>query len=68
MIQYPTVFAIPKKLTGNEELVILPKRVLEELLTNKIVSEREILRWSREAKKLKKAKKLPLLTSLKALR
>ena len=58
-----TFTTIPRTITGREELVVLPRRVLERLLSNR-VREREILRWSHEAKKLKRAGKLPLLRSL----
>lgn len=63
----PTFMTIPRTVTGREELVVLPRRVLERLLSNKI-REGEILRWSQEAKKLKRAGKLPLLHSLVDLR
>ena len=62
-----TFATIPRTITGREELVVLPRRILERLLSNK-VKEGEILRWSREAKKLKKAGKLPILRSLGDLR
>ncbi len=62
---------IPKKFTKGEALVILPLKEYEkflELAKNKVsVSEADILRWSREAKKLKKAGKLATLHSLKDL-
>lgn len=62
-----TFTTIPRTVTGREELVVLPRRILDRLLSNR-VREGEILRWSREAKKLKKAGKLPLLRSLGGLR
>ncbi len=58
-----TFTTIPRAVTGREELVVLPRRILERLLSNR-VREEEILRWSHEAKKLKKAGKLSLLRSL----
>jgi len=65
-MQLPTL-TIPKTLMGQGELVILPRRALEELLAGR-EREADVLRWSREAKKLKKAAKLPILRSLKDLR
>lgn len=59
---------IPRTLTGREELVVLPRRVLVEIMSKKTAGVEEILRLSREAKKLKKENKLPLLRSLKDLR
>lgn len=58
---------IPKNITGSEELVVLPRKVLDSLLMRR-VSEQDVLRWSREAKKMKKAGKLPVLHSLSGLR
>lgn len=58
---------IPRRITGNEELVILPRKVLDGLISRQ-VSEKDILRWSREAKKMKRAGKLPVLNSLRDLR
>lgn len=65
-MQLPTL-TIPKTLTGREELVILPRRIFDDLLTGRS-READVLRWSREAKRLKKAAKLPILRSLKDLR
>ena len=58
---------IPKSITGKEELVVLPKRVFDELLKEKGVTEKDILTWSYEAKKLKQRGKLLTLKSLKSL-
>lgn len=57
----------PKSVTGSEELVVISRKIFERLVSG-IVSEENILRWSREAKRLKKAGKLPVLRSLKELR
>lgn len=67
------VITIPKRLTGREELVVLSRKEYERLLEVKkengkvdkreAVTEENVLRWSREAKKLKKAGKLPLFES-----
>lgn len=62
-----TYATIPKSVTGREELVVLPRSELERLLKG-MVTQGMILRWSREAKRLKKAGKLPFLRSLKELR
>ena len=63
--------AIPKRITKGEELVIISRREYDRFLAvisgkGKVGNE-DVLRWSREAKKLKKAGKLPLLSSLKNL-
>lgn len=65
--------AIPQKLIKREELVVIPLKEYEEYLELKEkrvvgATEGNVLRWSREAKTLKKANKLPFLTSLKELR
>lgn len=59
---------IPKRITGREELVVLSRWQLDKLLAEKTVSEKEILNWSREAKKFKQKGKLPVLRSLKTWR
>ncbi|OGM96288.1 MAG: hypothetical protein A3B86_04055 [Candidatus Yanofskybacteria bacterium RIFCSPHIGHO2_02_FULL_38_22b] len=59
---------IPKEITGNEELVILPRRDLDKILKEKSLTEDDVLRWSKEVKKLKKQGKLPILESLASLR
>lgn len=46
------------------QLKKLEKIVLEE----EVITEEDILRWSREAKTLKRRGQLPVLKSLKALR
>lgn len=65
-------------MTGREELVVLSRKEYERLIEVKkenvkadkreAITEENVLRWSREAKKLKKAGKLPLLNSLKEFR
>lgn len=59
---------IPRSITGDEELVVIPRRQFERILKERPVDEDEILRWSKEATKFYKQKKLPLLSSLKELR
>lgn len=64
-----SILTIPKSITGSEELVILPKKELEKILSHASdVRESDILCWSSEAKKWKKAGQLPVLRSLKFLR
>lgn len=60
-------FIIPKTITGKEDLVILPRKIFEQL-ARKDVCEHDVLRWSKEAKKLKKSGKLQKPCSLKDLR
>lgn len=69
------VITIPKKITGREELVIMPRKEYEILRgafkilkERKRVTEEDILRWSREADALKKTGQLPILYSLRDLR
>jgi len=66
---------ISKKLSLNEDLVAIPRKeyellrsVFEVLKEKKEITENDILRWSGDAKKLKKAGKLLVLRSLKDLR
>jgi len=67
-----TTITIPKKLTQGEELVAIPRKEYERFVAfvarKEIVREVDVLRWSKEAKKLRKAGKLPVLRSLKDLR
>ncbi len=62
---------IPKNITKGEELVVIPRREYEKFLAfvvkHETVGEADILRWSKEAKKLYKIGKLPTLHSLKDL-
>jgi hypothetical protein len=60
---------IPKTLAGSDELVIIPKKEFDDLSARaeRAVGEQEVLRWSREAKQLHRAGKLPKLTSLRRL-
>ncbi|MBU4481059.1 hypothetical protein KKH59_01960 [Patescibacteria group bacterium] len=64
---------IPKEITKGEELIIIPRREYEKYLELKEkrkeqIAEEDVLRWSEEAKMLKKAGKLQVLRSLKELR
>ncbi|OGG47243.1 hypothetical protein A2671_01350 [Candidatus Kaiserbacteria bacterium RIFCSPHIGHO2_01_FULL_49_13] len=60
---------LPKNLTKSGELVLIPKKELNELIlrASDVVEEKDILRWSREAKILKSKGKLPVLRSLRSL-
>jgi hypothetical protein len=60
---------IPKALASSDDLVIVPKKEFEELVARaeSAVSEQDVLRWSREAKELHGAGKLPKLVSLRRL-
>lgn len=58
-------FIIPKNITGNEDLVVLPRKEFEQLMRKDAISEHDVLKWSKEAKKLKKENKLQKLRSLK---
>ena len=55
---------IPKKLIGKDDIVIIPKREFDALIARAgdSVTERDVLRWSREAKKLRRADKLLRIT------
>jgi len=54
---------LPKDLVKEGDLVIIPRKTYEELLEGQKVTEEDVLRWAREAKKLKKIGKLPKLKS-----
>jgi len=58
---------IPRNVTGNEELAVIPHRQFEKILKERPIDEGEVLRWSKEATKLYKQKGLPLLSSFKEL-
>ena len=70
-----TTITIPQKINKNRDLIVIPRKEYEILLDafkilkeKKQVTAEDILRWSKEAKKLKRAGRLPLLRSLKDLR
>jgi hypothetical protein len=54
---------IPKRLAGKDDLVVIPKKELDALIARAgdEVSEKDVLRWTRDAKKLHRAGKLPKL-------
>ena len=67
---YMATITIPKKLAGRDDLVVIPKKEFDDLIARaekNAVGEQDILRWSREAKQLHRAGKLPKLTSLRGL-
>ncbi len=57
-----STITIPKKFAGTDDLVIIPKKELDALrasaLVEEPVTEANILRWGREAKRLHKSGKL----------
>ncbi len=60
---------IPKRLANDDDLVVIPKKQLDALIasaTDKVL-EQEVLRWSRDARRLHRAGKLPKLASLRVL-
>lgn len=61
------VFTIPKKITDGDDLVVLPRKEYEEILRRgkrDEVTEEDVMRWSREAKELKKQGKLRTFENL----
>lgn len=71
-----SVAAISKK-TKNNDFITISRKEYNNLIALKkiiptlkqeIISENDILRWSRQARTLKKKRKLPLLRSLQDLR
>ena len=59
------VIIIPKELAKEGELVLIPRKKYEEFLRAQKVTEEDVLRWTKEAKILKKMGKLPKLRSWK---
>ncbi|MBI4114527.1 MAG: hypothetical protein HY445_01640 [Candidatus Niyogibacteria bacterium] len=55
------IVTIPRELSREKELVIIPRRMYESLLENQKVTEQDVLRWTREAKDLKSRGVLPKL-------
>lgn len=55
---------IPRKLAPKDDLVVIPKKELDALIARakNSVTERDVLRWSRDAKKLHRVGKLTKLT------
>lgn len=70
-----TIITITKKGAKDRNLVAIPRKEYNMLLEafkilkeKKNVTEADVLKWSKEAKKLKKQNKLPVLHSLKNFR
>ncbi len=55
------IITIPKELAKEGELILIPRKRYEELLGSSRVTEEDVLRWTKEAKILKKIGKLPRL-------
>jgi len=55
------IITIPQRLSKKGELVVIPKKEYEKLLAQQKVTPEDVLRWTREAKMLKKIGKLPEL-------
>lgn len=60
---------LSKEMLREGEVVMLPKKQFLSLVERAegAVSEKDILRWSREARMFKRAGKLPILRSLRTL-
>ena len=58
-----TIITIPKRFADKGDLVVIPKKELDELIARAgdEVTEQDVLRWSREAKRLRRAGKLSRL-------
>ena len=57
------VITIPKDLIREKELVLIPRKKYDELLEGNKVTEEDILRWTKEARTLKRIGKLPEVKS-----
>jgi len=57
------IITIPKELVKEGELIIIPRKKYERLLEGQKVTGKDVLRWTKEAKILKKIGKLPKLKS-----
>ena len=57
------MITIPKRMAREDDLVVISKKKLDALIarTNNSVTERDVLRWSREAKKQRRTGKLTKL-------
>ena len=60
---------LSKEMLREGEVVVLPKKEFLSLVARAdgAVSEKDVLRWSREARALKRVGKLPALRSLRSL-
>lgn len=57
------IITIPKELAKEGELILIPRKKYRELLERQKVTEEDVLRWTKEARILKKIGKLPKLKS-----
>jgi hypothetical protein len=55
------IISIPKELSKQGELVVIPKKEYDNLLKKQKVTSDDVLRWTAEAKFLFKKGKLPKL-------
>jgi len=55
------IVTIPRELSREKELIIIPRRTYESLLKNQKVTEQDVLHWTREANNLKSRGVLPKL-------
>lgn len=68
------VITIPRELSKKGDLILIPREEYEELLRSRLyekskkITEKDVLRWVKEAKKLADQNKLPVLRSLRELR
>lgn len=66
------VITIPQKLSKQGDLVLIPRQeyeaILRALRKEEKVSEKDVLRWAKEAEKMADRGRLPVLRSLKDLR
>ena len=58
-----TMITIPKRLADKGDLVVIPKKELDALIARAggTITEQDVPRWSREAKKLRRTDKLAKL-------
>ena len=59
------IITIPKELAKEGELILIPRKKYRELLEGQKITEEDILRWTKEAKILKKMGQLPKLRTWK---
>lgn len=55
------IVTIPREFSKEKELILMPRRRYESLLENQKVTEQDVLRWTKEAKTLKRRGALPRL-------
>lgn len=57
------IITIPRKIAREGELILMPRKSYEKLLENQKITEEDVLRWTKEARVLKKIGRLPKLKS-----